>query len=89
MSKNFKRMSIDELEDFRNGIVAQKDTLTEQFIAAGKVLNVRRQEVGLNEKQDVLDDKRDELDKMMPEPEPQTVTLKTLWMKVTKGRLGG
>ncbi len=88
MAKNFKRMSIDELEDFRNDIAAEKVALTEQFIAAGKVLNVRRQEVELDQKQDVLDEKKEELEEMMPKPEPQTVTLKTLYLKA-KAKLGG
>ena len=87
MAKNFKRMSIDELEDFRNDIVAQKVLLTEDFIAAGKVLNVKRQEAELDEKQAELDEKKDELKEMMPKS--QIVQLKTLIMKATKGKLGG
>jgi hypothetical protein len=87
MAKNFKRMSIDELEDFRNDIAAQKVLLTEDFIAAGKVLNVKRQEAELDEEQAELDEKKDELKKMMPKS--QVVKLKTLVMKVTKGKLGG
>ena len=87
MAKNFKRMSIDELEDFRNDIAAQKVLLTEDFIAAGKVLNVKRQEAELDEKQAELDEKKAELKEMMPKS--QIVKLKTLVMKVTKGKLGG
>lgn len=87
MAKNFKRMSIGELEDFRNDIATQREALKAQFVGAGKVLNVRRQEEKLEKQQDDLDEKKGELKEKMPKP--QTVNLKTLLLKVTRGKLGG
>ncbi len=87
MAKNFKRMSIDELEEFRNDIAAQMEALKAEFVGAGKVLDVRRQEAELEVKQSDLDEKKGELKEKLPKS--QIVQLKTLIMKATKGKLGG
>lgn len=79
MAKNFNKMSIDELEAFRDEIARERDKLKDDFTSAGKVLNVKLQEEELAKKQAELDGKKEELEEKMPKP--QTVNLKTLVLK--------
>lgn len=79
MVKNFNKMSIDELEAFRDEIARERDKLKDDFTSAGKVLNVKLQEEELAKKQAELDGKKEELEEKMPKP--QTVNLKTLVLK--------
>jgi hypothetical protein len=79
MAKNFNKMSIEELEAFRDEIARERDKLKDDFTSAGKVLNVKLQEEELAKKQAELDGKKEELEEKMPKP--QTVNLKTLVLK--------
>ncbi len=86
---NFEKMDIDDLERYREKIAAKRNELKANFIAAGKVLDVKRQKASLLEDYERLEAKRAALREKIGEPEPQTVGLKTLILKATKGKLGG
>ena len=86
---DYNKMEIDELEAYREKIARQRDKLKANFIAAGKVLDVKRQNAQLLEDYELLEAKRAALREKIGEPEPQTVGLKTLLLKATKGKLGG
>ena len=84
---NFERMDVDELVAYRDKITAKLKELKADFIAAGKVLNVKRQDAELVEVYNRLESKRAELqEKMGMEQEPQRVNLKTILMR---GKTGG
>ena len=87
---SFEKMDIDDLERFREKIAEQKVKLTADFIAAGKVLDAKRQDKKLAEDYALLEVKRKALqEKMGVEPKPQTVGLKALFMKGKQGKIGG
>lgn len=86
----FEEMDIDDLERFREKIAEQEEKLKTEFIAAGKVLDVKLQNAQLVEDYAHLEAKRKALqEKMGIEPEPQKVSLKTLFIKGKQGKLGG
>ena len=87
---SFEKMDIDDLERFREKIAEQKEKLTADFIAAGKVLDAKRQDKKLAEDYALLEVKRKALqEKMGVDPEPQKVGLKALFMKGKQGKIGG
>jgi hypothetical protein len=77
---NFEKMEIDELKAYRDKIAAKRWELKQEFMAAGKVLNVKLQDKRLVDAYDRLEEKRAKLqEKMGVEPEPQKVGLKKLF----------
>ena len=87
---NFEYMEIDELEAYREKLAKQEDKLKLDFVAAGKVLDAKRQDAQLVEDYERLEAKRKALqEKIGIEPEPQRVNLKTLIFKSKQGKLGG
>ena len=59
---NFERMDIDELEANRNKIARQRDALKAEFMAAGKVLDVKRQDETLRAEYENLKAKQREIE---------------------------
>ena len=77
---NFEKMDIDDLIAYRDKLAKQKHEIRAEFIAAGKVLDVKRQEKNLADDYALLEAKRAKLQvKMGIEPEPQKTTLKKLF----------
>ncbi len=76
---NFEKMEIDELKAYRDKLAEQKTKLRAEFIAAGKVLNVKLQDKRLADDYARLEEKRKALQERMGiEPEPKKVTLRSI-----------
>ena len=87
---SFEKMDIEDLERYREKIAEEKEKLTADFIAAGKVLDAKRQDKKLTDDYALLEIKRKALqEKMGIEPEPQVVGLKALFMMGKQGKIGG
>ncbi len=77
---NFEKMDIDELVAYRDKLANQKHEIRANFMAAGKVLDVKRQDAKLAKAYELLEEKRAKLrEKMGVEPEPQKITLKKIF----------
>lgn len=77
---NFEKMDIDELKAFRDKICERREKDKKEFVAAGKVLNVKLQDKRLTEDYARLEEKRAALrEKMGTEPEPKKATLKSIF----------
>ena len=81
---DYEKMDIDDLERYREKLAKQKHELREKFMAAGKVLDVKRQHKEYVMNYEKLEEKRLILKKKM-EAKSQTVNLKTLVMKSLRG----
>ena len=82
---NYEKMDIDDLERYREKLAKQKHEIREKFIAAGKVLDVKRQHKEYVINYEKLEEKRLKLKEKMEEAKSQTVNLKTLVMKSLRG----
>ncbi len=81
---NFEKMDIDDLERYREKIAAKRNELKANFIAAGKVLDVKRQHKEYVMDYEKLEEKRLKLKEKM-DAKPQTVNLKTIIMQSLRG----
>ena len=73
---NFEKMDIDDLIAYRDKLAKQKHEIREEFMAAGKVLEVKRQDAKLAKAYELLEAKRAKLrEKMGTEPEPKKTVL--------------
>lgn len=87
---DFEKMDMDDLERYREKITKQREDLKIEFVAAGKILDAKRQYDQLIEDHDKLEAKRLVLQEKLgtlPKP-PRTVNLKTLILNA-KAKIGG